>query len=206
MLRICVFIPLFFLLLGNRMVAQVEDLPPLLSVNVDSVISETDSFRFRMYPVQYHSKYMLMDRSGTGGWPPIPFMPDVFSDMVTFPDSGSLGIPYGAFQAQLVSFYDYGGVHFTQIHLAQSSWVNTDSGRVEQFTDEDMVTVTLAASFGRCWIRFDEEAESDNWLETFVEKDMAGFGPELSEMRQGTSGENWFRMFVELWADIKSYE
>ena len=197
---------IIFTLSFNMLSAQREDLPPLIQCDVDSLIAETDSVRFRMFPVVYHAKYMLMDKSGTGGWPPIPFMPDVFVDMVNYPDSGVLGIQYGRFQAQSLSFYDYGGVHFTQVHLAPEVWIKTDSGKVATYPDDEMVTITLASSFGRAWVRFDEEAESDNWLETFVEKDMAGFGPEISEVRKGSSGENWLMMFGELWSGVKQRE
>jgi len=184
--------------------AQREDLAPLLKPNVDSIIRQTDSLRFQLFPTEYHKKYMLLDKIGTGGWPPVPFMPDVFSDLVTYPDSGSLRIPYGKFQAHSLSFYDYGGVHFHQINLAPVTYFKQDSTTTEVLSEENMVTITLANSFGKAWIRFDEEAESDNWLEVFVEKDMEGFGPKLSEIREGSYGEGLLDMFLELFTSIKA--
>lgn len=177
---------------------QIEDLPPLVETDVEALIADTDSLRFSLYPEVYQSQYMLLDSNFNNGWPPIPFMPDVFDQLVLYPDSGTLDLTYGKFQVHSMAFYDYGGVHFNQINLAPLLTVERGADTAVTFSEDNMVTVTLATSLGRAWIRFDEEAESDEWLESFVEKRMVAFGPEVSGIRVKSSGAAWLSMFTEL--------
>ena len=180
---------------GLQLSAQQQDLPPLVQPDVDRLISRTDSLRYNWLPEVYHQKYLLLDQLDAV---PIPFLPDVFTDLVTWPDSGNLNVPYGKFRLHSCSLYDYGGVHFTQVHLAPFKETPTDSLPSIELLEDEMVTLTLGYSFGHAWLRFDEEAESDNWLEVFVEKGMKGFGPELAGIRENSPGASYLAMYQEL--------
>ena len=196
------------MLLINAGYGQIADLPPLVKVDTQALIAHTDSLRFSLFPEIYHAKYMLLTAQENQGWPPIPFMPDVFDQLVFFPDSGQLNLQYGKFQVHSIAFYDYGGVHFNQINLATYP-ADSSAAVIEATTylpEESLVTITFANCFGRAWIRFDDEKESDEWLEAFVEQQMQAFGPEVSEIREGSSGAVWLTMYTELLKEVTTVQ